>query len=205
MHKQKLSKKQGFSIKKFLFFLIFSSFSLSAFDYKLKLDDTGFWGAHYDVPKYSLFLVAGMALYEGTDSRIGKTAWQSLDAGLMSQVLTEGVKYSAGRLRPRNTDSPNDWGQGGKSFFSGHVSGMTALVTPFVLEYQEENPWVHLLWALPLYQMEGRLKAQAHWQSDVIAGAIVGFASGYWASKRKSPLLLYFTEGNLFVGFKQKF
>lgn len=194
-------------MKKLFLLLIFlySSSLWGGFDHKLKLDDTGFWGAHYDVPKYSLFLIAGTALYEGTDSRIGKTAWQSLDAGLMSQVLTEGVKYAGGRLRPRNTDSPNDWGEGGKSFFSGHVSGMTALVTPFILEYQEENPWVHLLWALPLYQMEGRLKAQAHWQSDVIAGAIVGFASGYWASKRKSPLLLYFNDGNIFVGFKQKF
>jgi len=194
-------------MKKYILILILLGYSsLSAgFDYKLTLDDKGFWGAHYNVPKYSLFLIAGTALYEGTDSRIGKTAWKSLDAGLLSQVLTEGAKSAGGRLRPRATNSPNEWGKGGRSFFSGHVSGMTALVTPFVLEYQKDNPWIHLLWALPLYEMEGRLKAQAHWQSDVVVAAMVGFASGYWAYKRKSPLLLYFNHGNMFVGFKKNF
>ena len=91
------------------------------------------------------------------------------------------------------------------SFFSGHVSGMTALVTPYILEYQEDYPWVSLLWAFPLHQMGGRIKAQAHWQSDVIVGALVGFASGYWAHKRESPLILYFDSDKVVMGLKHKF
>jgi len=190
----------------FISFLLLSSSLLSNdFDHKVPLEDTGFWGAHYDVPKYSAVGLLLLATYEGSESRLGKTTWQSLDAGLMSQVVTEGFKISTGRLRPRDTDSPNDWGEGGKSFTSGHVSGMTALVTPFVLEYQDDYPLVHLLWALPMYQMAGRVKAQAHWQSDVLAGALVGFLSGYWAHSRDTSLLLYFNEGHTFVGFKHKF
>ena len=189
----------------FSFFLLSSSLLSNDFDHKVALDDTGFWGAHYDIPKYSAIGILLMSAYEGTESRIGKTAWQSMDAGVMSQVITEGFKLSTGRLRPRDTDSPNDWGEGGKSFMSGHVSGMTAMVTPFILEYQEEYPLIHLLWALPIHQMGGRVKAQAHWQSDVIAGAVVGFISGYWAHSRETPLLLYFNDGNAFVGLKYRF
>ncbi len=174
-------------------------------DHKVKKDESGFWGAHYYIPKASGVLVFGMALYEGTESRFGKTTWQSLDAGVMSQLVTELFKRSAGRNRPEDAQSPNEWREGGKSFFSGHVSGMTALVTPYILEYQDDYPWVNLLWALPLHQMGGRVKAQAHWQSDVIAGALAGFASGYWASHRESPLILYFDGDKVITGLKYKF
>ncbi len=174
-------------------------------DHKVKRDESGFWGAHYYIPKASGVLVFGMALYEGTESRFGKTTWQSLDAGVMSQLVTEVFKRSAGRNRPEDAQSPNEWREGGKSFFSGHVSGMTALVTPYILEYQDDYPWVNLLWALPLHQMGGRVKAQAHWQSDVIAGALAGFASGYWASHRESPLILYFDGDKVITGLKYKF
>lgn len=194
-------------MRAFIISLVFllSIVNANDFDHKVPLEDSGFWGAHYDVPKYSTVGLLLLATYEGSESRLGKTTWQSLDAGLMSQVVTEGFKISTGRLRPRDTNSPNDWGQGGKSFFSGHVSGMTALVTPFVLEYQEDYPLIHLLWALPIHQMGGRVKAQAHWQSDVVAAALVGFLSGYWAHSRETSLLLYFNKGNTFVGFKHKF
>lgn len=96
-------------------------------------------------------------------------------------------------------------GKRGDSFVSGHVSGITAMVTPFVLEYKNDYPLIHLLWALPLHQMIGRTKVQAHWQTDVIAGALVGFASGYWAHKREYPLILYFDRDKIVVGIKYRF
>ena len=174
-------------------------------DKKVKKDDTGFWGAHYYIPKISAVAVFGMAMYEGTESRFGMATWRSLDAGIMSQLVTEVAKRGAGRNRPRDAKTSSEWGEGGKSFFSGHVSGMTALVTPYILEYQDDYPLVNLLWALPLHQMGGRVKAQAHWQSDVIVGALAGFASGYWAHHRESPLILYFDGDKAFVGFKHGF
>jgi len=188
-----------------LLFGLLNVVTYADFDYKLNLDDGGFWGAHYDVPKVSAALLLTVALVEGSDERFGKTAWQSLDAGIMSQVIAEGIKSVTGRLRPRHSDSPYEWGEGGDSFPSGHVAGMTALVTPFILEYQNDTPWVNALWLLPLYQMEGRMKAQAHWQTDVIAGAIVGFASGYWAHSREFPLLLSLSDDHIFIGFGTKF
>jgi len=176
-----------------------------SFDYKVTKDDDGFWGAHYDVPKYSAIIILGLSAYEGTESRLGLASWKSLEAGLISQIATEGLKKATGRVRPRDADGPDEWNDDGGSFPSGHVSGMTALITPYILEYQDDYPLVHLLWGLSAHQMIGRVKAQAHWQSDVIGGAIVGFLSGYWAYKQKTPLLLYFNNGNTFVGLKYKF
>lgn len=146
-----------------------------------------------------------MAAYEGSESRLGKASWQALDSAVMSQVITEALKRTTKRNRPRESDGPTEWNKDGKSFVSGHVSGMTAMVTPFILEYKDDYPLVHLLWALPLHQMGGRIKAQAHWQSDVIAGFLVGFSSGYWAYKRETPMLLYFDSNKVIVGLKYKF
>jgi undecaprenyl-diphosphatase len=196
-------KKQNIII---IFFFLYSNTLFGwELDRKVTKDDKGFWGSHYYIPFASTIGVLSFAMYEGTESRIGKTTWQSLDAGLMSQIITEGVKRGAGRNRPREANSSSEWGEGGKSFFSGHVSGMTALVTPYILEYKDDYPIVNLLWALPLHQMVGRVKAQAHWQSDVLVGALAGFASGYWAWKKETPLLLYFDTDKVFVGIKHSF
>ena len=56
-----------------------------------------------------------------------------------------------------------------------------ALVTPYMLEYGPDQPAVYLLALLPLYVGVGRVKAQAHWQTDVIAGWAVGGLSGWYA------------------------
>ena len=190
-----------------LFVSLLFATTLSAWklDKKVKKDEGGFWGAHYYIPKASAVAILGIALYEGTESRFGKTTWQSLDAGIMSQLVTEMAKRTAGRNRPRDAETSSEWKEGGASFFSGHVSGMTAIVTPYILEYQNDYPMVNLLWGLPLHQMVGRVKAQAHWQSDVIMGALVGFASGYWATTRETPLILYFDSDKVVIGFKHAF
>jgi len=189
----------------FMLFLLIGSLSAYQLDKKVTLDDKGFWGAHYNLPKYSIYAIFATTMYEGTESRLGMTSWKSLESGVISQLITEGSKNIAGRKRPRNADNPNQWREGGASFFSGHVSGMTALITPYILEYKDDYPIVHSLWLLTAYEMVGRVKAQAHWQSDVIVGALVGFATGYFVHNRKYPLSLYFDEDKVVVGLKHRF
>ena len=178
---------------------------VQAFDSVVDRPYTPFWQAHYRLPLYTGIAVTGLAAYEGTQSRLGKTAFQSLDATLLSQIATEGIKRATGRLRPRATPDPNRWFEGGKSFPSGHVSSTTALVTPFILEYGNDYPLTHLLWLFPIYEAEGRLRAHAHWQSDVLVGAAVGFVCGYVAHQRKTPLILYFDSDKVVVGLKYRF
>ena len=192
---------------KYLLTLLLVIGSLSAYqlDKKVTLDNNGFWGAHYDVPKYSVYAIIATTMYEGTESRLGMTSWKALESGVLSQLLAEGTKTLAGRARPRDAENPDQWREGGASFFSGHVSGMTALITPYILEYQEDYPMVHSLWLLTAYQMVGRVKDQAHWQSDVIVGALVGFATGYFVHNREYPLSLYFDEDKVVIGLKHRF
>ena len=117
-----------------------------------------------------------------------------------------GCKRATGRVRPRDAERVRQSGEKEKQVFSlVHVYGMTALVTPYILEYQDDYPLVNLLWFFPLHQMGGRVKAQAHGQSDVIVGALVGFASGYWAHKREYPLILYFDSHRVVTGIKHAF
>src|SRR6185437_9885837 len=76
------------------------------------------------------------ALWEGGDDRLGKTFWQSVDAGVFSGVAETALKYVFSRERPSQTSDPNRWFTGhGQSFPSGEVTTTSSLVTPFVLEY----------------------------------------------------------------------
>lgn len=195
-------------IKIIFFYVIFTStlFSLS-FDIKLSKNEKGLIGAHYYLPK--IFYISNLAFvtYFGTTSRFGMTSLKSLDSLFKSVIVTEIFKKTTRRLRPRHTDSPNQWfskEKGNTSFISGHVSSMTAMVTSYILEYQKDYPSVQLLWFFVAHQMVGRVKAQAHWQSDVIAGAIVGFLSAY-IDRKSTPLLLYIFKNKTYLGLKYRF
>jgi undecaprenyl-diphosphatase len=50
-----------------------------------------------------------------------------------------------------------------------------------------------------------RMTSQAHWLTDVLAGAAVGVALGYWASRRDQPLILVVSGKGGFVGWRTKF
>jgi undecaprenyl-diphosphatase len=49
------------------------------------------------------------------------------------------------------------------------------------------------------------MKARAHWQSDVIAGALLGAGIGYLMHERQQPLLLLPLNGGVFVGLSKRF
>ena len=67
---------------------------------------------------------------------------------------------------------------GGRSFPSGEVAEISGIVTPYVLEYGNDHPAVYALEVLPVYDAIARVRVQAHWQTDVIAGFALGTASG---------------------------
>lgn len=149
----------------------------------------------------------GFALWEGTESPEGRVAWQSLDSMATAAIATEVMKNVFQRPRPSQSADPDLWrqGHGNKSFPSGETATMAAFVTPIIIEYQQEHPFVWALSALPIYMGEARMGSQAHWLSDVLAGAAVGVAAGVLASRRDSPLLLELTSDGVFVGIKKRF
>jgi membrane-associated phospholipid phosphatase len=149
----------------------------------------------------------GFALWEGSESREGKTAWQSLDSMAIAGIATELMKDIVQRPRPSQSDNPDLWRQGGgnKSFPSGETATMAAFVTPVIMEYRQDHPAVWALSILPLYMGKARMASQGHWLSDVLAGGAVGIAAGVYSARRDTPLLLELTSDGIFVGLKKKF
>ena len=89
------------------------------------------------------------------------------------------MKYAFSRARPYQGNNPNAWfkGSGNQSFPSGEVTLQASFVTPFIANYGRQDPWIWALEALPVYDAFARLKSQAHWQTDVIAGWALGTQS----------------------------
>jgi len=182
----------------------------SHIDHEVAFDESGVWKTSTYRTVSNTLTVANLAgaLWEGTGSRLGRTMWEAAE----SQVLTEAISIPAkplfGRLRPgQSGGDPCEWGHGsqGKSFPSEEAGVAAALVSPYVFEYGVEHPAVYGLLLLPAYVGVGRIKNQAHWQSDVLAGWAIGGGIGWWEHGRERPLVFSLLPGGAFVGFHKLF
>lgn len=176
-------------------------------DHRVSKDDSGIWNRSYqNALRYGALAVDfGIAVYEGDGTRLGKASWQSVDSVVLSGLVAETGKRVFGRVRPSETDNPNQWFKGGRSFPSGEVAEISGIVTPFVLEYGHDRPLVYALEVLPVYDAIARVKAQAHWQTDVLAGFAIGTAAGYWAHQRESPVSVSVLPRGITVGIRTRF
>jgi undecaprenyl-diphosphatase len=176
-------------------------------DHTVPQSDTGIWsrGNQFALLYASIAGTTGLALWEGGDTRIGKSAWQSVDSMAAAGLIANAAKPVFGRLRPSETSDPDQWRQGGKSFPSGEVSTIAGIVTPYVFEYRQEYPWVWMLEILPAYDAIARVKSSEHWQTDVLAGFAIGTGTGYWAHGRDNPFLLGVLPHGFYTGLKKEF
>lgn len=178
-------------------------------DHQVNVDDRGVWQRKYQRDLIDLMItgeIAG-AIWEGGETRLGKTFWQSIDASAMAGVSAEVMKVAFSRERPSETDNPNKFfqGDGHRSFPSGEVAAVSAIVTPFVAEYRQDNVSVYALELLPAYDMVARVKVRGHWQSDVLAGFAVGTLSGVYAHSRSQAFILTALPQGFMVGLRKKF
>jgi hypothetical protein len=180
-------------------------------DHEWAYDNCGIWKrSNQEVLEYGLMgaEVVG-ALWEGGETRFGRTIWQSVDASAASGIVAFAMKYAFSRVRPNASNGdPNLWfkGHGNESFPSGEVTEVSSIVTPFVLEYGPDHPLTYALEALPIYDGIARMKVQAHWQSDVIAGYAIGTTAG-WLMHRNldTPYVLRIMPHGIYVGIDKKF
>jgi undecaprenyl-diphosphatase len=91
------------------------------------------------------------------------------------------------------------------SFPSGEVTLQASFVTPLIAKYAARNPSVWALESLPVYDGIARMKSQAHWQSDVLAGWLLGTATGLWAAQRETALSIQLLPRGLTVGYSRRF
>jgi membrane-associated phospholipid phosphatase len=177
-------------------------------DHRWGYDDGGIWKRSNQQILLDSLIGAeiGCALWEGGESRFGNTCWRAVDSSLIAGGSAQVLKYVFTRARPIQGNDPNAWFRGGShySFPSGEVAAVSSIVTPFILEYRAEQPAVWALSALPLYDGIARIKVQAHWQTDVLAGLAIGAAAGYYAHARSSPLVLSLMPHAIFVGLRHQ-
>lgn len=178
-------------------------------DHEFALDQNGIWARKYQTGlEFGVIAVeAGGALWFGNDNELGHSLWQTLDSSIISGVAAEIMKKSFSRARPDQGNDPNAWFRGHccESFPSGEVTLQASFVTPLIVNYARQNPWVWALEILPVYDAFARMKSQAHWQSDVIAGWALGTGIGYWTTRWKTPLTVRVLPGGVSIGLSKQF
>ena len=178
-------------------------------DHRVTYDNSGFW-SHNTELAVNYALIGGevaIGLWEGGESRIGKTSWQAIDSSAFGAVVAQAGKYIFTRSRPSESPDPNLWfqGKGHYSFPSGEVTNVTAIVTPYMFEYGRDYPAVYALALLPIYSGIARVKEWGHWQTDVLASWALGTGMGYWAHTRETPIILSIMPHGIMVGLKTSF
>ena len=200
----------------FLLMALFALFPMAAahggggpfgIDHRLHYDNSGVWrrGNQKALIYGSVLIIGTGAIALGDEEPLGDTFWRSADAMLVTGVGTQALKYAFGRQRPTQTRNPDRFFKHGQSFPSGEVAAISAAVTPFVVTYGSDYPAVYALTLLPAYDAVARMKVRGHWQSDVIAGAVIGVGIGVWASHRDSPLIVGWLPGGFSVGYVHHF
>ena len=182
-------------------------------DHLVPYDDSGIWKrSNQEVVEYGLIAAeVGGALWEGGESRLGKTFWRSIDSSVAAGLVAQVMKVAFSRVRPIDSGpggNPNLWfqGHGNESFPSGEVTAVSSIVTPFMLEYGHDHPGVYALALLPVYDAIARVKIQAHWQTDVLAGFALGTGTA-WLIHRSpnSPFILQVMPHGIYIGLSKHF
>ena len=121
------------------------------------------------------------------DSSAGRSeTWNMVEAAALSAVPAYALKFAAGREGPYQTTDPNQWGKGAGTFPSFHATAAFAVGTVLAESGNDEFRWERRLlgYGLGTVTAYERLNHNAHWFSDVVAGAALGVASGYFVLGR---------------------
>jgi membrane-associated phospholipid phosphatase len=145
------------------------------------------------------------------DSAGKREAWTMFEAAGLSTLTAYGLKYAIRREGPDETRDPNAWGRGsGGTFPSTHASAAFAVGTVLAESGSDEYRWLRgfLGYGLAVATDYERLKHNAHWLSDVVAGSALGGASAYFVMRRKErsdekmQVMLVPTDGGAQLTFK---
>ena len=127
--------------------------------------------------------------YEGRTNWTGMLVSDAFSVGIMA-VTVRGIKYVVNRTRPSG---------GNHSFPSGHTATSFMTATMLHKEYGWRSPW----WSIGGYTVAAvtgvsRIMNNAHWMSDVVAGAAIGIGSvhlGYYLTD------LIFKDKHIYDGY----
>ena len=141
-------------------------------------------------------IVPGAALFLGTwgyasliGSHAGESeAWNMLESAGLSTVSAYALKYIVRRPRPDTTTDSNHWFGGGTSFPSEHTTAAFAIGTVLAESGNPEFRWLRrtIGYGVGFGTAYLRMKHNAHWLSDTVAGAALGMASAHFVLNRSA-------------------
>jgi membrane-associated phospholipid phosphatase len=112
-----------------------------------------------------------------------------VEAAALSSVTAYALKYIIAREGPDETSNPNQWFKGhGDTFPSFHSTAAFAVGTVLAESGNDEYRWLRrvLGYGLGVATSYERLKHNAHWLSDTVAGAAIGGATANFSMHRRS-------------------
>jgi hypothetical protein len=129
------------------------------------------------------WMLAGLSDSQGGWRELGSM----LEASAFTAVSTEVLKFSLGRQRPNETADPDDWFASGDSFPSMHSSLAFAIGTVFAESGNDRYRWIRrtLGYGVAGATAYARLDHNAHWASDVLAGAALGLSTARFTLNRR--------------------
>jgi len=135
-------------------------------------------------------IIGGTWAYAGMlgDHAGYRETWALIEAAVLSGATGEALAFGFGRERPDATTSPNEWGKGGDSFPSVHVSAAFAVGTVFAESGNDEYRWVRRILGYGIAAGTGylRLHENVHWLSDTVAGSALGIATARFVLDRQA-------------------
>ena len=123
-----------------------------------------------------------------TNDADGKTeAWTMQEAAILSTATVYPLKYIVRRQGPDQTSNANEWFKsGGSTFPSEHTAAAFAIGTVLAESGNDDYRWVRrvLGYGAGIGTAFLRLKHNAHWLSDTVAGSAIGMTSARFSMNR---------------------
>lgn len=136
----------------------------------------------FGTKQYGLPILLGFYGYGALadDNEAKAVALDGFSASVISALVTSTIKGVVGRARPNTGLGPRHFAplQGDYSFPSGHATGAFAFASVIATHY--DSVWVDV-GAYGIAGLVGyaRIEQNAHWTSDVVAGALIGGLIGH--------------------------
>lgn len=144
------------------------------------------------------FYIGGLAFGDQKAQQTGVLSLQSL---MHAAIIGQGIKLLSGRQRPRYDANDSGWHgfpaslkvfDGGPkdkytSFVSGHTISVWSVATVIATQYRNKPIVPVICYTIAAGSGLARVTEGAHWLSDVMAGAALGYSIGrFVAHKRKN-------------------
>ncbi len=150
------------------------------------------------------------------DNRAGKSeAWNMLESAGLSVASAYALKYVIRRQGPDDTTDANRWFSGGSSFPSEHATLAFAIGTVLAESGNPEYRWIRrtIGYGIGFGTAYLRMKHNAHWLSDTVAGGALGMATAHFVMNRSnqregeegSQFSLVPVQGGMMVAFSTDF